>query len=124
MPSSEEEKQAEQQYGILPQTIRVRDRGTYSDQPVLLSAAFRSGLQKVVIPFFEPGVPVEYELIRSLTTVAKPARKKLGMLTTDARTDGRIRSAFDAIGSATTHRARAFQTIRNRFGQRCDSDRY
>lgn len=88
LPSSEEEKQAEQQYGILPQTIRVRERGTYSDQPVLLSAAFRSGLQKVVIPFFEPGVPVEYELIRSLTTVAKPARKKLGILTTDARMMG------------------------------------
>ncbi len=88
LPSSEEEKQAEQQYGILPQTIRVRERGTYSDQPVLLSAAFRSGLQKVVIPFFEPGVPVEYELIRSLTTVAKPARKKLGILNTDARMMG------------------------------------
>ena len=88
MPSSDEEKQAEQQYGIMPQIIRVRERGTYSDQPVLLGAAFRSGLQKVVIPFFEPGVPVEYELARSLTTVAKPARKKLGVLKTDAKLMG------------------------------------
>ena len=88
VPSSEEEKQAEQQYGIMPQMIRVREQGTYSDQPVLLGAAFRSGLQKVVIPFFEPGVPVEYELARSLTTVAKPARKKLGVLRTDAKMTG------------------------------------
>lgn len=88
VPSSEEEKQAEQQYGIMPQMIRARERGTYSDQPVVLGAAFRSGLQKVVIPFFEPGVPVEYELARSLTTVAKPARKKLGVLKTDARLMG------------------------------------
>jgi ABC-2 type transport system permease protein len=88
VPSSEEEKQAEQQYGIVPQTIRVREGGAYSDQPVLLGAAFRSGLQKVVVPFFEPGVPVEYELIRSLTTVAKPARKKLGILKTDAKMMG------------------------------------
>ncbi len=87
-PSSEEEKQAEQQYGIMPQMIRVRERGTYSDQPVILGAAFRSGLQKVVIPFFEPGVPVEYELARSLTTVAKPVRKKLGVLKTDAQLMG------------------------------------
>ncbi|MCY2983344.1 MAG: Gldg family protein [Planctomycetota bacterium] len=87
-PSSEEEKLAEQQYGILPQMISVRERGAYSDQPVLLGAAFRSGLQKVVIPFFEPGVPVEYELVRSLTTVAKPARKKLGIVKTDAKLMG------------------------------------
>jgi ABC-2 type transport system permease protein len=87
-PSSEDEKQAEQQYGITPQLIRARERGTYTDQPVLLGAAFRSGLQKVVIPFFEPGVPVEYELARSLTTVAKPARKKLGVLKTDAKMMG------------------------------------
>ena len=92
VPSSEEEKMAEQQYGILPQMIRVRERGTYSDQPVLLGAAFRSGLQKVVIPFFEPGVPVEYELVRSLTTVAKPARKKLGHPQDGRQVDGRHRS--------------------------------
>jgi ABC-2 type transport system permease protein len=89
-PSSEEEKQAEQQYGIIPQTVRVRQRGTISDQPILLGAAFRSGLQKVVIPFFEPGIPVEYELARSLTTVAKPARKKLGVLKTEAKMMGGV----------------------------------
>jgi ABC-2 type transport system permease protein len=88
--SSEEEKQAEQQYGIVPQTVRVRERGTISDQPIILGAAFRSGLQKVVIPFFEPGIPVEYELARSLTTVAKPVRKKLGVLKTDAKMMGGI----------------------------------
>ncbi|MFN7731844.1 MAG: Gldg family protein [Pirellula sp.] len=87
-PSSEEEKQAEQQYGITPQTVRVRQRGSIADQPVMLGAAFRSGLQKVVIPFFEPGIPVEYELARSLTTVAKPARKKLGVLKTEAKMMG------------------------------------
>ncbi len=29
-PASEEEKQAEQQYGIIPQAVRSRDRGEYS----------------------------------------------------------------------------------------------
>ena len=86
--SSEEEKQAEQQYGIVPQTVRVREQGAISDQPIILGAALRSGLQKVVIPFFEPGIPVEYELARSLTTVAKPARKKLGVLKTEAKMMG------------------------------------
>jgi len=89
-PSSEEEKQAEQQYGITPQIVRVRERGAIADQPIMLGAAFRSGLQKVVIPFFEPGIPVEYELARSLTTVAKPARKKLGILKTEAKMMGGV----------------------------------
>ena len=89
-PSSEEEKQAEQQYGITPQIVRVRERGAIADQPIMLGAAFRSGLQKIVIPFFEPGIPVEYELARSLTTVAKPARKKLGILKTEAKMMGGV----------------------------------
>jgi len=89
-PSSDEEKQAEQQYGITPQIVRVRERGAIADQPIMLGAAFRSGLQKVVIPFFEPGIPVEYELARSLTTVAKPARKKLGILKTEAKMMGGV----------------------------------
>ncbi len=88
VPSSDEEKQAEKQYGIVPQTVRVRERGTLSDQPVILGAAFRSGLQKIVIPFFEQGIPVEYELARSLSTVSKPSRKKLGVLKTDAKMMG------------------------------------
>ncbi|XZE20934.1 Gldg family protein [Pirellulaceae bacterium SH449] len=86
--ASEEEKQAEQQYGIVPQPVRSRERGEYSDDAILLGAAIRSGLQKVVIPFFEPGIPVEYELVRSLTTVSKPTKKKLGILNTDAQLMG------------------------------------
>jgi len=89
-PSSEEEKQAEEQYGITPQIVRVRERGAIADQPIMLGAAFRSGLQKIVIPFFEPGIPVEYELARSLTTVAKPSRKKLGILKTEAKMMGGV----------------------------------
>lgn len=82
---SEEAKLAEQRYGIAPQTIRVRDRGALTDQQVILGAAFRSGLEKVVIPFFDSGIPVEYELVRSLRTVAAPQRKRLGVVKNDAQ---------------------------------------
>ncbi len=85
---TEAEDFAKEQFGITSQTVRVRERGAISDQPVMLGAAFRSGLEKVVVPFFEPGVPIEYELIRSLNTVSRPARKKLGVLKTDARVMG------------------------------------
>jgi ABC-2 type transport system permease protein len=82
---SEEAKLAEQRYGIVPQSVRVRDRGALSDQQLILGAAFRSGLEKVVIPFFETGIPVEYELVRSLRTVAAPQRKRLGVVKNDAQ---------------------------------------
>ncbi|MCY2974310.1 MAG: Gldg family protein [Planctomycetota bacterium] len=86
--NSDDEDLAKDQYGIVPQTVRFRERGAISDQPILMGAAFKSGLEKVVVPFFEPGVPVEYELIRSLNTVSRPARKKLGILKTSANMMG------------------------------------
>jgi ABC-2 type transport system permease protein len=45
-------------------------------------------LEKVVIPFFEYGVPVEYEVVRSLRTVAMPQRKRLGIVKNDAQFTG------------------------------------
>lgn len=83
-PSSEEATRAKKQYGIQPQQLRLQQRGTFRDEEVLMGAAIRSGLSKVVIPFFESGIPVEYELVRSINTVAQPKRSKLGILTTDA----------------------------------------
>lgn len=82
--SSEEAQRARKQYGIEPQQVRIRQRGAFRDQEVLLGAAVRSGLSKVVIPFFDTGVPVEYELVRSINTVAQPRRAKLGVVNTDA----------------------------------------
>ena len=43
----------------------------------------RSGLDRVVIPFIDKGIPVEYELVRSICTVAQQKRKKLGVVKTD-----------------------------------------
>ena len=83
-PFGEEARSAEKQYGIVPEIVRVRERGALKDQEVILGAAVRSGLSKVVIPFFESGIPVEYELVRSISTVAQPRRAKLGIVNTDA----------------------------------------
>jgi len=40
------------------------------------------------VPFFDYGIPVEYELIRSICTVAKKERKKVGIVRTEARLFG------------------------------------
>jgi len=84
-PKTEEAALALQQYGIEPQRVVSRVRGTYrNDQEIFLGCAFTSGLEKVVVPFFDRGTPVEYELVRSICTAAQQKRKRLGVLTTDA----------------------------------------
>jgi ABC-2 type transport system permease protein len=85
---SDQAKEAEDRFGIQPATRPVRERGTYRNEEVLFGAAIRSGLNKVIIPFFEYGIPVEYELVRSINTVAQPQRKKLGVVRTDAQLMG------------------------------------
>ncbi|MFM7206715.1 MAG: Gldg family protein [Planctomycetaceae bacterium] len=84
-PKTEEAALALQQFGIEPQRVVSRVRGTYrNDQEICLGCAFTSGLEKVVVPFFDRGTPVEYELVRSICTAAQQKRKRLGILTTDA----------------------------------------
>ncbi len=53
-----------------------------------MGAAFSSGLDRVVLPFIDKGIPVEYELVRSICTVSQQKRKKLGVLKTDAQLFG------------------------------------
>ena len=87
-PSSDEAIRAEEQYGILPATVLIRERGAMRQEDIYLGAAFSRGLEKVVVPFFDQGIPVEYELIRSMAIVADPVRKKLGVVTTGAQLFG------------------------------------
>jgi ABC-2 type transport system permease protein len=87
-PFSEEAAQAEERFGIRRQTVRTESRGAFREEEFILGAAFTSGLEKVVVPFFGNGIPVEYELIRSIATVGKGDRKKLGIVQSDANLMG------------------------------------
>lgn len=84
----EEAKRAEDLYGIRPRRVNVMERGVTKQAEVLLGVAITCGLEKVVIPFFDSGLPVEYELIRSVTTVAGQTRKTIGIVRTDANLMG------------------------------------
>jgi ABC-2 type transport system permease protein len=79
-PFNEVVATAEENHGIPLLTVS----GASGSQQVIMGAVFRSGLQKVVVPFFEYGIPVEYELARSIATVAKGKRKTIGVVDTDA----------------------------------------
>ncbi|TWT93836.1 Gldg family protein [Stieleria varia] len=87
---SEEAALAEERFGIEPVTRMVREQGTVQQKRLIMGAAFRAGLQKVVVPIFEYGIPVEYELVRSINTVASGSRKRIGVVKTDANMNGGV----------------------------------
>ncbi len=75
---------AKERHGIESRGVVSRERGAISVEEIYLGVAFTSGLEKVKVPFFDRGLPVEYELIRSVATVSQQKRKRLGVLMTDA----------------------------------------
>jgi len=87
---SDEALRAEQRYGIEARNVLVTERGQYGDEEIFMGVAMTQGLKKVVIPFIERGIPVEYELVRSLCTVTDQEKKKVGVVRTDARLFGQF----------------------------------
>jgi ABC-2 type transport system permease protein len=62
--------------------------GRRSEADVFLGAVVISSYDKVVVPFFGKGLPIEYELTRSVQTVAQEDRHTVGILRTDAELTG------------------------------------
>jgi ABC-2 type transport system permease protein len=94
--ASDEARNAREQYKIAPRTVQVSSRGTMRPEQVILGVGFRCGPEQVSVPFLDFGVPVEYELVRSLVTVAKgdrKSRKRIGVVATDAQMTGGISMA-------------------------------
>ena len=85
---SKEATLAEERFGIHRVGVTVEDRGETRTQEFILGAAFTCGVEKVVVPFFSNGMPVEYELVRAISTVSQPERKKLGLVQTDVQLKG------------------------------------
>lgn len=85
---SEEATLAEQTYGIEARAVSTNSRGALTQQEIFLGVAFSCGLDKVVLPFLDKGIPVEYEVVRSITTVAQPERKRVGVVKTAVELNG------------------------------------
>lgn len=85
---SEAERNAQKRYGIAPRPVRTIDAARQDVSEITLGVAITSGLEEVVIPFFDRGLPVEYELARSVRTASGARRKRIGVLDTDAKVMG------------------------------------
>lgn len=82
---SNEARDAQKRFNIVPRRVMVVDDAKQATDEIILGVAFRSGAEEIVIPFFDRGLSVEYELARSIRVVSREARRKLGVLETDAK---------------------------------------
>lgn len=85
---SDEAARAEKFFNITAREVEAQTRGSYREEPIFLGVAFTCGLQPVVLPFIDRGVPIEYELVRSLMGVTQQKRKRVGILQTAAAVMG------------------------------------
>lgn len=83
-PFSEEAEQA-RALGIEPVRLQYDRDGKREEAEVFLGAFIQSASDELVIPFFGKGLPIEYELTRSLRTVSQEKRLRVGVLVTDAQ---------------------------------------
>jgi ABC-2 type transport system permease protein len=74
--------------GIERRRTQSERGGRVTEMDVYLGVAVSSGYDRVVIPYFEKGTPVEFELTRALGTVAREKRPTVGILKSEARVFG------------------------------------
>lgn len=80
-------REALERYNIRPQRLPVTEESSGISE-IFLGLAFTCGGEEFTIPFLDRGLPVEYELMRSVRVVSRAKRKKVGVLATAAKLFG------------------------------------
>jgi len=85
---SPQAREAQERFGIQAYRVPAGEESPGAVNELYMGLAFTCGAEEFVIPFFDRGLPVEYELMRSIRVVSGAKRKKVGVLQTAARLFG------------------------------------
>ncbi len=81
---SPEAREARERYNINPFRVAATEESAQSSNEIFLGLVFSCAGEEFVIPAFDRGLPVEYEMMRSMRVVSRAQRKKIGILQTAA----------------------------------------
>ncbi len=87
-PYSSEAREAQERWGIRAERVRDMEEGVSDLDEIFMGLALTSGTEEVVVPFLHRGLSAEYEVARSIGTVLGAKRRKVGVVTTDAKLTG------------------------------------
>lgn len=100
---SDQAQQARSEFGITPVDVLDRSDSRVRRVPVYLAAVIQSQNKRLVIPFFAPGMSVEYELAAAIDAVTTARRRVVGVLETSAHfLGGNGRPAWKIVRSLQT----------------------
>ena len=81
-PFSDAAIRAREKFGIGPRQMRDVAGGRSEIVDVFMGVAFTAGAEQQVIPFFDRGLPTEYEVVRTIRVVSGTERRRVGVVDT------------------------------------------
>jgi len=82
-PLDEEGTLGTQFYGLAPKRVVIEEVTGKQETDVFLGVVVNCGARSEKINHFDPGLSVEYELVRAVRTASTPKKKVLGIVKTD-----------------------------------------
>ena len=94
-PFSDAAIRAREKFGIGPRQMRDVAGGRSEIADVFMGVAFTAGAEQQVIPFFDRGLPTEYEVVRTIRVVSGTERQRVGVVDTMVKIFGGQNLASD-----------------------------